>query len=230
MTAPMRGAPNATSRPPGRKASAVSSALQPSVPCRYRVAANWKPTYAPNRHIAPRFARTSEPLRKMPRRTSGCGVWRSTMTKAASTTQGEEALPHALFHQGVDEHEHARGEQDGAWEVVLALGTEVRAVLGDVARDQEEQDRRDGHGEQERQAPVGARQQAAEHEAEGEAARAERVEDRERLVAPGTFGERGGDQGERGGDGERRGGALDEARGDQQRAGRRRVRRRARRP
>ena len=40
---PSRGAPNATSRPAGRNASAVSIADQPFIVCRYSVATNWKP-------------------------------------------------------------------------------------------------------------------------------------------------------------------------------------------
>ena len=120
-------------------------------------------------HIAPRFARTSG--------------------AAAEDAEAHERLRRlALDHDEGGEHEpgrgnslprtaasptrawtsseHAHGEQDGA--LGGRTGASRRGTGGpcDVARDQEEQDRRDGHGEQERQAPVGARQQAAEHEAE----------------------------------------------------------------
>ena len=41
---PIRVEPNATSRPAGRNASAVSIADQPFSACRYSVMTNWKPT------------------------------------------------------------------------------------------------------------------------------------------------------------------------------------------
>ena len=55
----MRGAISATSRPPGKIASPVSSADQPRSDCMYSVAMNWKPNQPPISDIAPRFARTS---------------------------------------------------------------------------------------------------------------------------------------------------------------------------
>ena len=45
---------------------------------------NWKPTYAPKSAIIPKFARSSEPVRRMPSRTSGSRVRCSMATKAAS--------------------------------------------------------------------------------------------------------------------------------------------------
>ena len=47
---------------------------------------NWKPTNEPTNSIAPRSARTSERLRRMPSRSSGAGERRSTATKAARRT------------------------------------------------------------------------------------------------------------------------------------------------
>ncbi len=44
---------------------------------------NWKPNQAPIRAIAPMFARTSAPERRIPRRTSGAGVRFSWATNAA---------------------------------------------------------------------------------------------------------------------------------------------------
>ena len=41
---------------------------------------NWKPMYDPTATIAPALARRSEPLRRMPRRTSGAGTLRSMAT------------------------------------------------------------------------------------------------------------------------------------------------------
>ncbi len=46
------------------------------------MATNWKPTQPPKSDIAPTPARTSRAERRMPSRTSGCGVRRSTATKA----------------------------------------------------------------------------------------------------------------------------------------------------
>src|SRR5207302_3194371 len=47
------------------------------------VAMNWNPTQPPNSDIAARLARTSEPERRMPSRTSGDAARRSRETKAA---------------------------------------------------------------------------------------------------------------------------------------------------
>jgi hypothetical protein len=70
-------------KPPGKIASPVSSADHPRSSCMYRVRMNWKPNHPPTSAIAPRFARTSEPVRRMPSRTSGDGVRISCHTKAA---------------------------------------------------------------------------------------------------------------------------------------------------
>ena len=81
----MRVEPNATSMPAGRNASAVSTGDQPFIVCRYSVITNWKPTYAPNSAIIPRFARTREPVRRMPSRTSGERERRSIAMNVASS-------------------------------------------------------------------------------------------------------------------------------------------------
>ena len=59
---------------------------------------NWNPTQPPNNVIAPRFARTSEPERRMPSRTSGAAAVRSRTTKAAriATTPTSEAIVRAV--------------------------------------------------------------------------------------------------------------------------------------
>ena len=46
---------------------------------------NWKATYAPNSVNMPTFARTSEPERRIPRRTSGCLERSSIAMNAASS-------------------------------------------------------------------------------------------------------------------------------------------------
>ena len=47
---------------------------------------NWNPTHEPNSAIAARFARTSGPERRMPRRINGDRVRSSRRTNAASST------------------------------------------------------------------------------------------------------------------------------------------------
>ena len=54
---------------------------------------NWNPIQPPNSDIAPRFARTSEPERRMPSRTSGEGVRRSRTTKPARSAAAPAKEP-----------------------------------------------------------------------------------------------------------------------------------------
>ena len=79
----IRGATTATSAPPGKIASPVSSGDQPRSCCMYSVAMNWKPTQPPNSDMAARLARTREPERRMPSRTSGDAARCSRDTNAA---------------------------------------------------------------------------------------------------------------------------------------------------
>src|SRR5258708_4584684 len=58
---PIRVDAAATSTPAGRNASAVPSADQPAMICRYWVTRNWNATYEPKRTIAARLSRGGAP-------------------------------------------------------------------------------------------------------------------------------------------------------------------------
>ena len=90
---PQGGSENATSRPAGSSARAIFSGSQCSTSCRYRVMTNWKPTYAPNRAIMLRFARTSGPLRRIPSLTSGALLRRSIAMKVPSSARESANAP-----------------------------------------------------------------------------------------------------------------------------------------
>lgn len=90
------------SQPMMTSAIAVCSDDQPRSSCMYSVTTNWNPKKAPTKSSAPRSARSTEPVRRMPSRTSGAADRRSTATKTvasssaarpADTVSGQSSRP-----------------------------------------------------------------------------------------------------------------------------------------
>ena len=117
---------------------------------------------------------------------------------------------HEQQHRGGQRHRPDRVER--APEAVHLQVTRHEADAGDQRREG------DGHGQEEHPAPADLGQQAAEHESEREPGGARRRVDRDRAVPDRAFGEARRDDRQACGRRERGAHALDEPRGDQQRA------------
>lgn len=187
---------------------------------------NWKPAYEPKMVKAVRLARPpavaedAEPDQRV-------GGARLDQQEGGGEdghhdqrAEGPQARPaRALgLGQGEDQQQQGAGTGDRAGHVVPGPATLGRGLTGEQAdrEDQRQQGDRDGH--QERPAPAGRGEQAAEHQAEREAAGAAGGVDAERAVAGRALGEGGGDDGQAGRRGEGGADPLEEAGADQQSA------------
>ena len=213
----MRGAPKATSRPPGRNASAVSSARPAERPLQVQGHDELEADVGAEQRHRAQVRPHERAERRMPRRTSGCGPALDRHEGGEQRDRGQTPPARASRTSAWTSSEHAGGQQHRAGEVVLALGAQRRAILGDVAGDQRQQDRRDGHGEQERQAPVGAVNRPPKTSPKLKPLAPNALKIASALLRDGPSENVVVISESAAGDRERRRGALDEAGGDQQR-------------
>ena len=162
---------------------------------------NWKPTNEPTNSIAPRSARTSEPVRRMPSRSSGAGERRSDgherdeQDRAGADGRGREhAGDVGRAHDAEHEQQHPARQRQRTGDVDPPV--DHRPAARPAARRRtaaaSSSDAKHHRGE-EHPPPADLGEQATGDHAEREAGRAGGAVDQQRAVAALALGERRGD-------------------------------------